>query len=119
VFRRRFETAEEHNYWTPRKKATYIIAALNEPGCPHSIVHGVPTRATHKEVTEALRNRYGDHHLEAASYSQLKRRIQLVGESLQEFAAAIDHLVHRAHVQRHEHLISKQAAHAFAVGIRA
>jgi hypothetical protein len=45
---------------------------------------------TYKDITEALENGYNDHHLEAAFNSQLKRRIQVTGESLEEFATAID-----------------------------
>jgi hypothetical protein len=63
------------------------------------ILHRVFPGATHEEVTEALEKRYGDNHLEAAFLSQLKRRTHLVGESLQEFSAAIDHLAHGVHVE--------------------
>jgi hypothetical protein len=51
--------------------------------------------------------------VEAASYCHLKRRTQLVCEFFQEFAAAIDHLAHRAHVDLPKHLISKEGARAF------
>jgi hypothetical protein len=92
VFRRQFETVAKHNYWTPPEKATYLIA-----GYPHSTWR--PYWSDVRRETEALDNRYSDHHLEAAFHSQLKRRTQLVGESLQEFADAIVHLAHRAHVK--------------------
>jgi hypothetical protein len=48
----------------------YLIAALVEPAA-HNL-HGVPMGVTNDKVSEALENRYGDHHLEAAFYSQLK-----------------------------------------------
>jgi hypothetical protein len=79
---------------------------LNESAA--QILHVISTGATYEEVTEVLETHYGDHHLEAAFHFQLKRRIQLVGksqkdpaclESLQEFAAVIDHLAHRTHVE--------------------
>jgi hypothetical protein len=63
-----------------------------------------------------LKNSYDDYHLEGAFHYQLKRT-QLVGESLQQFADAIDHLAHRAHAEVPEHLITK-ATHSFADGIR-
>jgi hypothetical protein len=69
----------EHNYWTPHERASYAITALNELAT--HILHGVPTGATYEEVIEVLQNCYGDHHLEAAFYSELKRRTQFVGES--------------------------------------
>jgi hypothetical protein len=57
----------EYNYWTPSKKATYMIAVLNEPAA--HVLHDIPTGATYKHITEMLENRYGDHHLEAAFHS--------------------------------------------------
>jgi hypothetical protein len=99
---------------TPCERATYLIIALNEPTA--HILHGVPTGATYEEVTEVLENCYGDHHLEAAFHSQLKRT-PLIRESLQEFAAAIDHLGHPTCVELPEHLIHKEAARTFADGI--
>jgi hypothetical protein len=80
---------------------------LNEPAAP--ILHNVPTGATYGEATEGLENCYGDHHLEAAFHSQLKRKTQLIRETLQEFAIAIDYLAHHAHVKLSEHLISKES----------
>jgi hypothetical protein len=68
------------------------------------VLHVISTGATYDEVTEVLETYYGDHHLEAGFHSQLKRGIQLIGESqkdlaclesLQEFAA-VDHLARRA-----------------------
>jgi hypothetical protein len=116
MFRRQFENVVEHNYWTPSKKATYLISASNDPAA--HILYGVPTGAMYEEVTEVLENRYSDHYLEAVFHSQLKRRTQLIGESLQKLAAAIDHLAHHAHVEPPKHLISKEATRAFAERIR-
>jgi hypothetical protein len=106
----------EHNYWTPHKKATYMFATLNEPAA--HILHDVPTGVTYEEVAEPLENRDSDHHLEAIFHSQLKRRTQLIRESLQVFAATIDHLAHHAHVELPKHLISKEAPRAFVNGVR-
>jgi hypothetical protein len=89
---------------------------LNKPAI--HILCGVLTEATYEEVTEALENRYGDHHhLEAAFHLQLKGA-QFVKKSLQKSASAIDHLAHSAPVELPEHLICKEAANAFAAGIR-
>jgi hypothetical protein len=62
----------------------------------------------YKQVTEILENCYGDHHLEAAFHSQLKRRTQFVGEFLQELSAAIDHMYHHAHIGLPKHLLVKK-----------
>jgi hypothetical protein len=43
---------------------------------------------------------------------------QLVEEFLLEFRAAIDHFAHLSHVELPKHLISKEAARAFAEGTR-
>jgi hypothetical protein len=67
---------------------------------------------------ERLLRRNDEHHLEGTFPSQLKRRIKLVGKSLQEFAAAIDHLPHCAHIELPKHPISKEAGHAHTDGIR-
>jgi hypothetical protein len=56
--------------------------------------------------------------VEAAFYYHLKRRTQLIGEFLQEFAIAIDHMAHGVHVDLPKHLVSKEAARAFADRIR-
>jgi hypothetical protein len=73
-----------------------LIAALNELAA--KILHRVFPGATYDEVTKAFEKPYGNYHLETAFHSQLKRRTQLVRESLQEFSAATDHLANRAHV---------------------
>jgi hypothetical protein len=116
VFRQQFETVEEHSYRTPREKATYPIAAFNE--LTVHILHGIPTGATYKKFVEGLENQYGDHLLEAAFHSQLKRRIQFVGESLLEIATAIEYVAHRAHIELLVHLNTKEAARAFYDGLR-
>jgi hypothetical protein len=49
---------------------------------------------------------------------ELKRRIQLVRESVQEFAATTNHLAHHTHIGLPKDLISKEVVHAFTNGIR-
>jgi hypothetical protein len=51
----------------------------------------------HEEVVAVLENCYSDHYLVGTFHAQL-RRDQHARESLQEFVAATDHLVHRVHV---------------------
>jgi hypothetical protein len=94
VFGWQFEIVAEHNDWTPPEIFAHLIAALNELAV--HILCGLSTAVTYEGVTEALENRYGDHHLEVMFLSQLKRRTQLIGESLQMLTAAIDHLAHSA-----------------------
>jgi hypothetical protein len=54
----------------------------------------------------------------AAYWSQLKARIQLSGESLQEFAAAIEQLVHWALVRLPVDFIQSATTHAFIKRVR-
>jgi hypothetical protein len=72
------------------------------------MLHGIPAGAMYEEFTEALENCRGDCHLAAALHLQVKRGTQLLRESLQELAAAIDHLAHCMHVELPKHLIIKK-----------
>jgi hypothetical protein len=60
---------EEHNFWMPQEKATYLITALNEPAA--HILHGAPTAVSYGVVTQGLENHYADHYLEALFHSHL------------------------------------------------
>jgi hypothetical protein len=98
MFRQQFKTAVE-----PRESHTHITA-LSVPAA--HILHGIPTRAMYKRVTEVLENCYSDHHLKAAFHSKLKRRALIGGESLQESAAIIDDLAHCTDNELCKHLMT-------------
>jgi hypothetical protein len=115
MFRRQFETVADHNRWMPQEKATYLIAALEGRAC--DVLHWVPRGATYEETIEALEDRFGDQDLAAAYRSQLKTRTQKAGESLQEFATAIEQLAHRAYPALPEDHVRKEAGKAFADGV--
>jgi hypothetical protein len=66
-----FETAAEHNHWTPHERTTYLITALDEPTA--HILHSVFTVAKYKEVTAALEICYGGYCLAEAFHAQLRR----------------------------------------------
>jgi hypothetical protein len=61
---------------------------------------------------------YGDHLVAVAYQAQLKVRIQLNSESLQESTAAVEQFAHRALVELPADFIQKEAAHAFIDGVR-
>jgi hypothetical protein len=61
----------------------------------------MPAGATHEDIVGVLKSRYRDNELATAYRSQLKARIQLSSESLQEFAAAVEQLAYRALVRLH------------------
>jgi hypothetical protein len=115
VFQRQFETVTEHNCWTHQEKLTYLITALK--GRAADVLHTIPTNATYEENLQAQEDRFGEKHFAAAYRSQLKMRTQRAGESLQEFAIAIEQLAHRAYPTLPEDHIKRQAGKAFADGI--
>jgi hypothetical protein len=81
------------------------------------VLHGVPRGATYEETIEALEDRFGDQHLAAIYRSQLKTLTQKAGESLQEFATAIEQLAHRAYFALPEDHVRKEAGRAFTDGV--
>jgi hypothetical protein len=115
VFRHQFETVVEHNGWTPKEKSTYLITALE--GRATDMLHGIPKGATYEEILQALEDCFGDEHFAAAYRSQLKVRTQKAGESLQDFATAIQQLVRRAYPASPEENIRREAGKAFVDGI--
>jgi hypothetical protein len=51
VFQHQFETIAEHNCWTPRERATYLIANLQ--GWASNVLYGVSKGVTSEEILEA------------------------------------------------------------------
>jgi hypothetical protein len=88
VFHRQFEAAAIHNDWTPREKAAHFLSVLQ--GQAADVLHSVPVEASYEDIVGALQDRFGDHQLAAAYRSQLKARVQTGGETLQEFATAVE-----------------------------
>ena len=82
------------------------------------ILLNVPAKATHEDIVVSLWNRFRHHQLAAAHRSQLKARVQTSGETLKEFAAAIDQLAHRAFVELIVAFVQTVAAHYFIDGVQ-
>ncbi|XP_069668773.1 uncharacterized protein [Periplaneta americana] len=116
IFRRQFEAIAEHNGWTPAEKTTQLLAALQ--GQASEILHSVPEDGTAAEIMAALEGRYGDHQLAAAFRTQLKTKVQQSGESLQEFAMAVEQLAHKALRGLPNDFIAGEAAYTFGSGVR-
>jgi hypothetical protein len=89
--------AAVQNNLTPNEKVAHLLSVLK--GQAADIVWTVPAKATYQDVIGALRDRFGDHQLAAAYRSQLKARVQISGETLQEFVAAAEQLAHLALVE--------------------
>jgi hypothetical protein len=113
--RRQFETVAEHNCWTRQEKSTYLITSLQSWAT--DVLHGIPKSATYEETLQALEERFGDQHFAATFCSQLKTRTQKAGESLQDFATAVEQLAHRAYPTLPEDHIRREAGKAFADGV--
>jgi hypothetical protein len=94
VFHCQFDAAAIHNDWTPREKAAHLLSVLQ--GQAADVLHSVPAEASYEDIVGALQDRFGDHQLAVAYRSHLKARVQTSGETLQEFAAAVEQLAHWA-----------------------
>jgi hypothetical protein len=114
VFHRQFEAAAIHNDWAPRE-ASHLLSVLQ--GQAADVLHSVPAEASYEVVVGALQDRFGDHQLAAAYRSYLKARLRTSGETVQEFAAAIEQLAQRALVRLPVGYIQTEAAHAFIDGV--
>jgi hypothetical protein len=86
-----------HSKRTSCKKAVHLLAVMQ--GQVADILHSVPASLTYEDTVGVLKGHYGDHQLVADVPAQLKNKIQLVGESLQELGAAVEQLTYRALVE--------------------
>jgi len=116
MFHRKFEAAALQNNWMPSEKAAHLLSVLH--GKAADIIRTVPAEATYEDIVDSLRNRFADHQLAAAYRSQLKTRVKASGETLQEFAAAVEQLAHRAMVGLPVAFVQTETAHSFIDGIR-
>jgi DNA repair exonuclease SbcCD ATPase subunit len=116
VFHRQLEAEAVKNNWTPNEKAAHLLSELQRKSA--DILHTVQTEAKYEDIAGALRDRFGDYQLAAAYRSQLKARVQASGETLKEFAAAVEQLTHRAFVGLPVTFIQTEAAHSFIDGVR-
>jgi hypothetical protein len=81
------------------------------------MLHGIPTSTTYEGTLQALEDQFGDQHFAATYHCQLTTRTQEVGESLQDFAMAIEQLAHRAYPTLPEEHVWREAGRAFAYGV--
>lgn len=94
----------------------YLIIALK--GHAADVLHGIPTNTTYEETLQALEDRFGDQHIAAAYHYQLTTRTQKAGESLQDFAIAIEQISHRAYPTLPEDHIRREAGKFFAYEVK-
>jgi hypothetical protein len=67
----------------------------------------------YEETLQALQDRFGDQHFAALFRSQLTTRIQRAGESLQDFAIAIEQLAHHDYPTLPDEHIRREAGRVF------
>jgi hypothetical protein len=116
VFGRQLETVAEHNQWSDKEKSTYLITTLK--GRAAGVLPGIPTYTTYKDTLQALEDRFGDQHFAAAYHCQLRTRTQKPGESLQDFATAIELLARRTYPNLPADHIGREAGKAFVYEIK-
>jgi hypothetical protein len=88
-----FQAAANKNDWISREKAAHLLTLLQ--GQATDIMHNVHIGTACEDIVWNLKGRYGNHQLAAAYWSQLKARMQLSSESIQEFAAPGEQFAHR------------------------
>jgi len=115
AFHRQFEAATVQNNWMQSERAAHLLSVLH--GKAADILHTMPAEATYEAIVGALRDCFVDHQLAAAYQSQLKARTQVSEEMLQELAAAMEQLAHRAFVGLPVTFIQTEAAHSFINGM--
>jgi hypothetical protein len=116
VFRRQSEIVAEHKSWSNREKSTYIIRALKEREA--NVLPGIPTNTTYENSFQALEDRFGDQHFAVANRYKVRTRTQKAGESLQDFASALEFLEHRANPTLPEDHLGREAGKTFAYRVQ-
>jgi hypothetical protein len=81
-------------------------------------LYGIPTSTTYEEILRALEDRFGDQRFSASYRCQLTSRTQKAGESLQDFATAIEQLSHRAYPTLPEDHVRREAGRSFTYGVK-
>jgi hypothetical protein len=112
MFWHQFKIVTKHSCWMHQEKSTYLIDTLQ--GWATVVLHGVLKGATYEEILEALDDHFGDQYLAAMYCSQLQTRTHGVGESMQEFATAIEQLAYPTVPEDH---IRMEVGKVFANGI--
>jgi hypothetical protein len=76
------------------------------------VLPGIPTNTTYEDTLRPLEDRFGDQHIAAAYCCQLTTRIQNPGESLHDFATAIEMLALRAYPNLPADYVAREAGKA-------
>ncbi|KAJ8957234.1 hypothetical protein NQ318_007798 [Aromia moschata] len=117
MYRRQFEAAAKANRWTPQEMATSLVIFLK--GQALEILQSIPEEQQndYDRIVEALEMRDGHKYLRQVYQSQIKSRQQRSNESLQEYEADIERLVHLAYPQALKEFLEQIGIQTFIDGL--
>ncbi|KAJ8954294.1 hypothetical protein NQ318_005877 [Aromia moschata] len=117
MYRRQFEAAAKANGWTPQEMATSLVISLR--GQALEILHSIPEEQQndYDRIVGALEIRYGHKYLRQVYQSQIKSRQQRSNESLQEYEADIERLIHLAYPQAPKEFLEQIGIQTFIDGL--
>ncbi|KAJ8944536.1 hypothetical protein NQ318_009699 [Aromia moschata] len=117
MYRRQFEAAAKANGWTPQEMATSLVISLR--GQALEILQSIPDEQQndYDRILGALEIRYGHKYLRQVYKSQLKSRQQRTNESLQEYEADIERLIHLAYPQAPKEFLEQIGIQTFIDGL--
>ncbi|KAJ8943097.1 hypothetical protein NQ318_009171 [Aromia moschata] len=117
MYRRQFEAAAKANGWTPQEMATSLVISLR--GQALEILQSIPEEQQndYDRIVGALEIRYGHKYLRQVYQSQIKSRQQRSNESLQEYEADVERLVHLAYPQTPKEFFEQIGIQTFIDGL--
>ncbi|KAJ8946359.1 hypothetical protein NQ318_010124 [Aromia moschata] len=117
MYRRQFEAAAKANGWTPQEMATSLVISLR--GQALEILQSIPEEQQndYDRIVGALEIRYGHKYLRQVYQSQIKSRQQRTNESLQEYEADIERLIHLAYPQAPKEFLEQISIQTFIDGL--
>ncbi|KAJ8946222.1 hypothetical protein NQ318_013033, partial [Aromia moschata] len=117
MYRRQFEAAAKANGWTPQEMATSLVISLR--GQALETLQSIPEEQQndYDRIVGALEIRYGHKYLRQVYQSQIKSRQQRSNESLQEYEADIERLIHLAYPQAPKEFLEQIGIQTFIDGL--
>ncbi|KAJ8941409.1 hypothetical protein NQ318_010155, partial [Aromia moschata] len=117
MYRRQFVAAAKANGWTSQEMATSLVISLR--GQALEILQSIPEEQQndYDRIIGAVEIRYGHKYLRQVYQSQIKSRQQRSNESLQEYEADIERLIHLAYPQAPKEFLEQIGIQTFIDGL--
>ncbi|KAJ8940393.1 hypothetical protein NQ318_009824 [Aromia moschata] len=117
MYCRQFEADAKANGWTSQEMATSLVISLR--GQALEILQSIPEeqRNDYNRILGALEIRHGHKYLRQVYQSQIKSRQQRRNESLQEYEADIERLIHLAYPQAPKEFLEQIGIQIFIDGL--